>query len=124
MMPAATILRIAAFLAFVQVAAHAALFLTSVPHHGAEGEGVVAMLRGHHVLFPGLWRNCRDIADGLGPLAALVVLAGAAPFWCLALVSAKKCTSVPKFCTAAWLAVSPGQFVRMNPCTAPPASLK
>jgi hypothetical protein len=84
---AATILRIVAVLAFVQFALHTALFLTSVPHHGAEEEGVIATMRSHHFMFGGMSRSYWDFYYGYGLLAAVVVLAEAALFWCLAIVA-------------------------------------
>ncbi len=86
-MRAATLLRIAAVIAFVQFAAHTALFLTFVPHHGAEEEGVIAAMRSHHFLFGGMSRSYWDFYYGYGLLAAVVVLAEAALFWCLAVIA-------------------------------------
>jgi len=86
-MRAATLLRIVAVVAFVQFALHTALFLTSVPHHGAEEEGVIAAMRSHHFMFGGMSRSYWDFYYGYGLLAALVVLAESSLFWCLAVIA-------------------------------------
>ena len=88
-MRAAAVLRLAAVLALVQCAAHAALFLTAAPHHGAEEAAVVAAMRDHHFLFSGLSRSYWDFYFGYGLLAALVVLVEAVLFWLLAGIAAE-----------------------------------
>jgi len=81
---AATVLRIAAVIALVQAAAHATLFLTAKPGHGAEEIAVIDAMKSHIFLFAGQPRSYWGFYYGYGLMAALVVVVEAVLFWMLA----------------------------------------
>jgi len=86
-MRAAIVLRAAAVIALVQAAAHAALFLTAKPGHGAEEVAVIDAMKSHYFLFAGQPRNYWGFYYGYGLMAALVVVVEAVLFWMLAVVA-------------------------------------
>jgi hypothetical protein len=66
-----TILRLASLLALLQYSAHAFLFLSAKPTHGAAETAVIDTMKGHRFEFSGLSRSYWDFYFGYG-LSAIV----------------------------------------------------
>ncbi len=82
------VLRGASILALLQAVAHALLFLSASPRHGAEEIAVIEAMKSHHFAFGGFLRSYWDFYFGYGLLAAFSVFVEAALLWLLATLAA------------------------------------
>ena len=83
-MSATTLLRIAGTLALVQYAAHAFLFITARPKHGAEEASVVDAMKSGHFKFGSRAKSYWDMYFGYGLLAILTGIVEVALLWLMA----------------------------------------
>src|SRR5437763_13408803 len=87
-MTSSTLLRVAALVALLQFAGHAALFVRSKPTHGPTEVAVVQAMKDHRFDFGGSVRSYWEMYFGYGLEAAGVCLVEAILFWQLAGITA------------------------------------
>jgi hypothetical protein len=105
-----TLLRITSVLAFVQFAAHTAMFVTYVPSHGAEEVAVVEAMKAHVFKFGATAHSYWDLYFGYGLMSAANCLVEAVLFWLLA-VAARQSPALVRSVAALFLLANVGHFI-------------